>query len=703
MKQEAKKYLGSQLWVEPTDSPERVDQLVKEAADCGLGWLRIFLMWPWIEAELGQWDFAVFDQVFDACEKYGIQVKATLTANSGPWHIGTASLLHSHTGFLDESQWPAVERYVEKCVTRYKDHPALGQWILWNEPSGGWEQTPQARRQYQSWLKEAYQGDIASLNRRWRTGYRDFSEAQFPEEIHHPAHAGNSWRSYRPYMDYAKFRMVWLAWELEQIQALVRRWDPETPTCVNPTPLLDNQAQTGIDQEALAQLVDYVGASYHPAWHFTFCDRELFPALMSAGVRKTASHKSTRHVEVTEVQSGNTLNSSNRPCCVEDSELARFYLAGIFAGAESVTGWLLNQRSYDFEAGDWGLLDNNDRPSSRSRMTKRVHDVMALVDETVGDHRPAESNVFVAFDQDSQLVEAQDGDRGGAVKGRQANDGALGGAVLTTLLLQSGVNASLRRLEDIPADGKGKYLFLSHLVAWSEENARKILRFADSGGTVVLDATCGRKTPDAAMYRPWPGVLSGEIGLISDGLETDFRGYELSLMGGDGGKWILTRMLPRFAPDAGWRCWDELRFRKDSAPCVWERDYHGGKIVLVNGMLGPSAVYEPDKNSAVKYVLRKVTAAAVLPVRPAPFLDAAYAIPNICEKGSLTAILANSRSWRQGKPLSITAEPGEYMDLWSGETVSVPSCGEISLPAEDGIVLLWRRQFPQTPLKSEPI
>ena len=40
---EAKEYLGCQLWVEPTDSPERVDSLVKEAAERGLGWLRIFL------------------------------------------------------------------------------------------------------------------------------------------------------------------------------------------------------------------------------------------------------------------------------------------------------------------------------------------------------------------------------------------------------------------------------------------------------------------------------------------------------------------------------------------------------------------------------------------------------------------------------------------------------------------------------------
>ena len=105
---------------------------------------------------------------------------------------------------------------------------------------------------------------------------------------------------------------------------------------------------------------------------------------MSLGVKKTASHPSVRRVEVTEVQCGNTLSSSTRPSDVEPAELARFCLSGIFAGAESVTGWLLNQRTYDCEAGDWGLLDNNDRQTGRSRMMKKVRDVMETVDRVTG-------------------------------------------------------------------------------------------------------------------------------------------------------------------------------------------------------------------------------------------------------------------------------------------------------------------------------
>lgn len=499
-------------------------------------------MWPWIEEQPGKWDFTVFDYLFDACEKYGIKVKATLTANSGPWHIGTPLLLHSHTGILDEAQWPAIERYVEQCVTRYRNHPALGQWILWNEPSGARDKSEEARAHWQRWLGEAYGGDISALNRRWRTGYADFHQAQFPEEIPCPEHSTNAWRSYRPYLDYAKFNMRWIEWELTEIQNLVRRYDAKTPTCVNPTPFLNNAMLSGLDQSEIGKIVDYVGASYHPAWHFTFCDRELFPALMTVGVKKTASHKNVRHVEVTEVQTGNTLNSSTRPCSVEPAELARFYLSCIFAGAESATGWLLNPRSYDFEAGDWGLLDNNDGQSPRSRMTLRVNKVLEQVHSRAGGFKSAESDVLVAFDQDAQGVEMGDGERGGNVCGRQPDDGALGGAMLNAMLLQSGVNASMCRLCDIPdAAPEGKTLVLSHIVAWSEENAKKLLRFASGGGTLAFDCTCGRKTPDAALYRPWPGVLAGEIGMVSAGLETDPDGCALSPLGGDGGSRFVER------------------------------------------------------------------------------------------------------------------------------------------------------------------
>ena len=265
-----------------------------------------------------------------------------------------------------------MERYIRACVERYARHPGLGQWILWNEPNGGNERTPEALAHWQGWLQRHYDGDIAALNHRWRTGYRTFAEVQFPEDIPHPAHRGQFWNSYGPWLLDWQARAAWLNGELAWIKEIVRSIDASTELCVNPTEVLANQALGGTDLDGMARLVDVIGASYHPAWHFTFADRLEFPGLMVAGVRLEAAQPAARRVEVTEVQSGNTLNSSNRPANVTPAEVARFYLAGLAAGAESVTGWCLNVRSHDFEAGDWGLLDNQDRPSGRSQMLARA-------------------------------------------------------------------------------------------------------------------------------------------------------------------------------------------------------------------------------------------------------------------------------------------------------------------------------------------
>jgi len=80
-------------------------------------------------------------------------------------------------------------------------------------------------------------------------------------------------------------------------------------------------------------------------------------------------------------------------------------------------------------------------------------------------------------------------------------------------------------------------------------------------------------------------------------------------------------------------------------------------------MLSPSAIYEKENQAGLKYILRTLTADAVLPVRPAAFEHGAYVLPVKCERGDLAVILANPMTWRQGKPLRIIAPPGEYIDL----------------------------------------
>ncbi len=686
----ARTQLGCQIWLEPDDTEQRVDMLFARAAESGLGWARLFLMWPWIEDQPGIWDFGVFDRAFDAAVRHGLRIKATLTANSGPWWLGTPSMLHSHTGFFAPEQREPMAHYIRACVERYAGHSGLGQWILWNEPNGGSERTPETLVHWQKWLEQHYAGDIGSLNRRWRTGYRSFSTVQFPEEISHPAHRGQFWNSYAPWLLDWRRRADWLIDELAWIKSIVRSIDPKTDLCVNPTEVLRNQALGGTDLDGMARLVEVIGASYHPAWHFTFADRLEFPGLMVAGVRLEAAQPSAGRVEVTEVQSGNTLNSSNRPSNVTPAELARFYLAGLAAGAESVTGWCLNVRSHDFEAGDWGLLDNQDQPSVRSRMLARLGQQLDAVYTQTGAWSAAPAHGWVAVSPYAQALESVEA-RGTEVKGRLAHDGAHGAALLTVRLMETGIAAAMIPLEAIPthAATPGDLIMLSHIVAWEEESAARLLSFADSGGCVIIDATCGRKTLDASLQRPWPGGLAQAIGLYATDLETRPEGYTLALHGQPAGHWLLARLKAELDPAAGWQAWEELRYADDSEPCVWERAYGQGRIIVVRGMLGPSEVHMRS-SAAARYILARAGAN----IRHATYAVGSHwataVVPVQVEQGALTVILAPDQLERNGRPLRLHTMAGQYRDLWSGTEIVCGADGEVVLAAEDGIVLLWQ-------------
>ena len=91
---------------------------------------------------------------------------------------------------------------------------------MWNEPNGGNERTPEALAPWQGWLQRYYDGDIAALNRRWRTGYGTFDTVQFPEDIPHRAHRSQFWNGYGPWLLDWQPRAAWLDGELAWIREI---------------------------------------------------------------------------------------------------------------------------------------------------------------------------------------------------------------------------------------------------------------------------------------------------------------------------------------------------------------------------------------------------------------------------------------------------------------------------------------------------
>lgn len=128
--------IGAEVWIEPGQTPEQIDRWFRLAADNGMYSVRLFLMWNYIEARPGTFDFSLYDAAFAAANRHGVRIEATLCAIHGP-----AWLSEKFRGrpqfnelFASEEVLVRATEYIRQTVTRYRGDRALESWWVLNEP-----------------------------------------------------------------------------------------------------------------------------------------------------------------------------------------------------------------------------------------------------------------------------------------------------------------------------------------------------------------------------------------------------------------------------------------------------------------------------------------------------------------------------------------------------------------------------------------
>ena len=76
--------VGAELWIEPSQTEAEVEGWVKTMADSKMRSARAFLMWNYIETAPKVYDFHLYDALFRAAEKYGVEIEATLFCTHAP-------------------------------------------------------------------------------------------------------------------------------------------------------------------------------------------------------------------------------------------------------------------------------------------------------------------------------------------------------------------------------------------------------------------------------------------------------------------------------------------------------------------------------------------------------------------------------------------------------------------------------------------
>ena len=226
----------------------------QQAAADGMNCFRHWFLWSAIEVAPGEYDWADYDRQLDLAAENGIKtIIADILGTAPEWAF--RKYPHARVESADGSK--AASRYTAACavggapglcldneevkqqaenflramVTRYRNHPGLGGYDVWNElnmngGSGGCYCEASAEK-FRQWLKAKY-GTLAALNKAWyRYSYASWDDVQIP-------------RTNDPYpdsMDWALFRidnaMRLFKWRV----GIIRSLDSHHPVTAHAIPL----------------------------------------------------------------------------------------------------------------------------------------------------------------------------------------------------------------------------------------------------------------------------------------------------------------------------------------------------------------------------------------------------------------------------------------------------------------------------------
>ena len=399
---------GSHLFINPEDTALPMRRHVATLRKAGFRLIRLFLPWSQLEPRPGEWKWSPYAEVFDEAQAQGMAIVATLMSVSPPGHLGMTWGIQDVADLDDTVFFERSLDHVRTVVNRFKQHPALDSWILWNEPSRALRpDQPTTWRAFQRYLKRLYHGDIAAYNQ------AHFQPSGSFEEIrpHTSAAYETGFASHRDKVEWLSFTVENLQEKIEAIAGQIRELDPVHPIHVNPHRVSQCLSDLGQSIWRQAELTDFIGCSAHPAWHSVRFPRDRYgdSIAMFADLARSATQAVNRYFWVTELQGGTTLLSAFEPLAPTPAEARTWLWQCVAAGAKAVIYWCANARTDGYEAGEWDLLDCEGHASPRlveiGQTIEQIDSHRALLSEA----HPVAPDVGILVSEESQTLDLADG------------------------------------------------------------------------------------------------------------------------------------------------------------------------------------------------------------------------------------------------------------------------------------------------------
>lgn len=495
-------FIGAEVFIEPGQTPEEIDLWFKTMKENNFTVCRIRMFESYMKKSDASWDFSLFDNAFRSAEKHGIKVFAN------PFYYTAKTDIGGFKYPRDEAHLHSIALFLKEMTLHFSQFSSLAGYVLLNEPGGGsLPKTDFTKKKFEDWSKTHIRKEYTDK------GYpvlMDLYEQAFQK-------------------DHGTWFMKWLAEE-------IKKYDTTREIHVNNHAIFSNCAE--YDFPEWRKFLTTLGASAHASWHFGNFTRQQYAVAMSANSEIIRSGAGNIPWWMTELQGGNNTYSGFAPMCPTPQEIAQWIWVVTATEGKGSMFWCLNPRSSGIEAGEWALLDFQNKPSDRMMAASKIAQTINKNASLFSNAKEFDSGINILYIRESLWAESKMAE-GSAQKYEGREKGAVMNSALSYFetLSEMGINSNLKAFEEFDfskSDYKGQAIILAHQISVPDIYAKKLESFVSKGGKLIVDGLtaffdenlhCTMKT-GFAFEKLFGGNIS-EFKLVENLFTTSINGTSL--------------------------------------------------------------------------------------------------------------------------------------------------------------------------------
>jgi len=499
--------IGVQYYRPPFPNERYWKDDLKNVRAAGFNTLQLWILWGWVEAQPGQFNFADYDRLIELANEAGLKVVLSAIAEVQPlWihreipdsemlnHLGqkivSTNRTECHFGispggcFDNPDVWERMQAFFRAVAGRYKDAPNLYGWDAWNELR--WNVHAQGLvcfcghtlKYFREWLGEKY-GGLDGLNQAWQRRYASWEDVS------------PGWAANRPFTEAMAFQHFLTARANEHGRKryeTIKVIDPVHPVTMHGgAPSLyycgeehNGHVTTPIDRGndwTLASCLDGIGCSSFPksSGH----DRTDFAVIMEI-IRSAAGNK---RLWLSELQGGRAAWGFAKHEPVRAVEQQHWLWNGMAAGAEAILFWCWKDEVFTIEAGGFGISGFDGYAAERLAAFKSTEGVLEKHKNIWDKYRPERPEIGIYFSPQSAYLHWCNNKSGQTYMNAVLGYGKA--------LIRKNIPFEMMEEEHLDELKRLKVLFMPRALVTDEKTEKKLIDYVSGGGTLVVESECG--------------------------------------------------------------------------------------------------------------------------------------------------------------------------------------------------------------------